>query len=938
MMLSTSPSQRLLSTSTGSGSGSDLADQIQRMTLADRDGPPASHSIPSKPSSVRSDAQISADMLQVTEAIAKVRSLVFTIQEQRHQNHTSDHLQTSLIAMDEHLQHISDQMHRLDLDVSQSSLNEEHENDSDSDSGSSDTDSFILPLTTSIPQRHAQLTTEWHQLQQETSTLKKELIDDQYLLHFKTANQQANNLMNSLEKALQASLQFISDYHANSIDTEQESIQEQLNRIQRQFQIKRNYYTPACEQTFVAFDHSIKQRNTVNGSLLNEFTTLKTRWKEIKHRASKVDKQLQAIQQQVHSSSHQQHIQQVLSSSTSQQRVQSSGISQPMQPSGSQHLPSSSPPLPMKSDKRLSQSLSSPPTTSRPLPMPALPAKSARRVISGQSPSPSSISTSPSLNSIPLPSARPPPASARSHLRSTSISNTNTSANASRPTGTSARPLSMLAAPSATPESTPSKRTSAYLSPSRPPSSFRYRFHSGNLGSPADRTSALAASSRSKTPQPASPHTGISRNIRGGSEPPDSRNMRSGSEPPAVPRIPSAYRQHRVDSPAAGGDDSMEYMDPAADLSIEAAADESIASSSISRPSSVASSYQQQNYPQYYRPPSAAGNHDPSTPTAAVKASRRTSRIPTYTFPTNLHPSRPSSSLSQSSHTTTRQLQQYNRSSMQTPEPMIAARVQRLNMFSKPSTGGQVASTSAAGKRSSGVFASSRLNNTSTTTGRRTPLSASALAKVPHGGPVSLPGGGGHSMPSSGGLYSQSNASGSVASYRLSKQNFSSSRTNKTHHHHISGSGSATPHTTTSSMRDGAVTPTFSESAFSSHSQRPSTWLYKPNRNDILDVSISSITNSYGIPLTSHNEPLPPHIKRIELKPGNEIRGRYSFGSDHQVLICKVLELHKSSTRMTAGDPTARERKVLVKVPGKGFLDLEVYLLGIIEAQQQEQE
>lgn len=98
---------------------------------------------------------------------------------------------------------------------------------------------------------------------------------------------------------------------------------------------------------------------------------------------------------------------------------------------------------------------------------------------------------------------------------------------------------------------------------------------------------------------------------------------------------------------------------------------------------------------------------------------------------------------------------------------------------------------------------------------------------------------------------------------------------------------------------------------------------YRPNPLDALDVAVSTVTNALGVPLTRVDPHLPRGVK-TETGPGKEVRCRYSFGGGAPA-ICKLLELHRATVEGGV------QRKVLVKVPGKGFLDLELWLLSAFD-------
>lgn len=196
-------------------------------------------------------------------------------------------------------------------------------------------------------------------------------------------------------------------------------------------------------------------------------------------------------------------------------------------------------------------------------------------------------------------------------------------------------------------------------------------------------------------------------------------------------------------------------------------------------------------------------------------------------------------------------------------------------------------------------------------------------------------------------------ASSSVANFRASRASV------------IGGNGLLATPASKRNGREGATTPTHSEGGYSSFSQgtgfggiaggrtsragsiaTTSRFPYRPNPNDALDVAISKITNREGVYLTREDPPL-PRGQKTDSGPGKEVRARYRFGDQRSVMTCKLLELHKPArasalvTRQMEEDGIDEkgvQRKVLVKVPSKGFLDLKVWLNSSFAQMQDDEE
>ncbi|CAO1631367.1 unnamed protein product [Parajaminaea phylloscopi] len=989
-----------------SASPSDLAAQIQSLRLSESNGPAAlepttASETGAAQASAVDNAQHSPEAIvqgfkKAYDGIDAIKRTLFQLEELRHSNASSssdqppasgpsnaESLELTVVQVDEQLEGLSSIIEHLETQVSDAARAGDTAVD-DHDSDSDDADFSMPGLSLKDTQRRPQaasayqsqfqeLSQAWSAVRSEVDTLKRELADDRYISHFSSASTQAGGLMDSLEKALSVCNDFVLEFNAFAISmgsnwtADEEDAAEEVSKmlqrlaaVKKAFVTKRNYYTPACEQTLAAFERSFKDRGTSHGMLVRTFSELQGRWADLRQRTSATSKQLKRVEvrlKDMRDGGEQRNSpNQVANTELRQLETESQASQSPARPGASNPARRESPVLPLRSKMRenagrVASATQTPPQhgvvgagPSRSPAVPPKPVKSPRRLASGQSPSSATIGlpTSSSASSLSLAKASMPPLTPSRHHRSASASlspepglllrarERNPSVRAGDPRSVSGSHLhqaSPLGRPpsdagTADPPPSPARRT-PHLSASKPPSSYRLR-----------------AGSIEPTDVPR-------RFVRAGSEPPVAAEAARPLRPASVLGASGVQL-----SPDRTG--RLNYSTTTRNAHSMAMADEE-SSMEIMAPSSRPGSAAGMHMPWNYRPPSAATTHvDPS-----LKAARRQSRIPTLSFAAGSaseagsydHPARarPSSSLSQASNS---RLHGASRSTMQTPEPMIAARVQRLSVFSKPSTGAPSTSVRATNRRvTSGAGSvagngishpssrppTTRSNPRSTAAGvltgsqatsrpgsliagssRTTPLSASALAKIPHADPAYAAGG--------GSIYSPSVSGSSVTNYRLSRYGA------------FAGPSRVAPSAGPGSIRDGAVTPTLSESGFSAYSGigsgRPGqSGAFRPNPNDALDVEISQIVNSLGVPLTRIDPPLPRGAK-TETGPGKEVRCRYAFGGG-SAMTCKLLELHRPSVGPSSvaagGSGQSKQRKVLVKVPGRGFMDLELWLLSSLD-------
>lgn len=722
---------------------------------------------------------------------------------------------------------------------------------------------------------------------------------------------------------------------------------QELKKLRQTFETKQSYYLPACEQIFGVLERGVRDRVTSNGMILRKLGELKGDWKDLKERISRMERDFRGVEKVLRGGvdgdqngrSNDQNGNGYLSQNstpikssrpglrpkhsgrnlTSNSATSGSGSSAPVSPASTSSNLNSPPPKPPKSLRRTSMvSDQSPPIVSN----------SSNHHNSNASPSiirtlRSKISNSNFSPGSSLPSGGGGGIFGRQHARSASTStyqqqlapenqrglgssNLRGSSVTNRPAWNNSikverdkdglidrdRDRYTSAGPDNSFESIGSNSSSNSYGNRRPsfaestggsgrstpnafgPSSYRGTGNNASMLG-AERpgitmnNSRIVSSSRSKTPQPQ----------------PTWINSRAGSEPP-LPNLPSQPKE-RVGSARP----SSRNINHTRNTSVN-----------VNRPASATGHYAEPGSGTGSRPVSSIGNyyHPPQSTHEAPNETgkspwKRDSMIPRLAFPSNnssdQQPPRPGSSLSQTSNSqimTGPPPSRYSgasRLSMQTPEPMIAARVGRMNMYAKPS-----------GKTSSKppVSSSSRSNTTTLSngtspliirknnaTGRTTPLSAAALANIPNAGPPSI--GGSGSVGTGGG-----GSGSSVANFRA--QRAAASNPN------YGGGG-----------RPGAITPNYSDGGNSSiGGYSNSTWnqngnyrgsagiggggldLYRANPNDTLDVEVARIVNEQGARCERIDLPL-PRGQKLELGPGKSAQARYEIAG--KKVACRMLEL-----------------------------------------------
>ncbi|KAB5589598.1 hypothetical protein CTheo_6966 [Ceratobasidium theobromae] len=152
-----------------------------------------------------------------------------------------------------------------------------------------------------VLRKHAALLAEWNAVNQEVSRLHNELQEDQLLVRFRTAVDQAAGMMDSLDKAVEACQEFIwrkskslragpNDPNGKASDV-WSHFAETVDHYER---IKK-YYLQSSTQAMASIDKTMGSRDFKNGEVLRRHTELSARWKSIRERISRTDREIEAL-------------------------------------------------------------------------------------------------------------------------------------------------------------------------------------------------------------------------------------------------------------------------------------------------------------------------------------------------------------------------------------------------------------------------------------------------------------------------------------------------------------------------------------------------------------------------------------------------------------------------------------------------------------------
>ncbi|POY73272.1 hypothetical protein BMF94_3606 [Rhodotorula taiwanensis] len=176
-----------------------------------------------------------------------------------------------------------------------------------------------------LRQKWADAASDWDGVQADAEQLTEELKEDKWLVVFRTVSQQADDMQQSLEKALTQCALFMSDVEpqlsAGGValsDAKRQHLLATCSALHRSLDAKVKYYSPACERALTILGKGIADRSTKNGEALRRLGEMKTSWAAVQQRIELVDADLASLEHRLTSAS-------VEPPSTGQRRLSSIG-------------------------------------------------------------------------------------------------------------------------------------------------------------------------------------------------------------------------------------------------------------------------------------------------------------------------------------------------------------------------------------------------------------------------------------------------------------------------------------------------------------------------------------------------------------------------------------------------------------------------------------
>ncbi|KAG1725723.1 hypothetical protein EDB19DRAFT_1833673 [Suillus lakei] len=239
---------------------------------------------------------ISTHITELSYSISDIQTRIFEIQELRHKSQSSGDaaattavIDKALMTLDERLEAVAHGM----TSVSESVAPFQNQPNSTPDS-----EQAVLV------RKHAVLVTEWEAVQNDTDVLREELKEDKWLTVFRTVTEQADGMMGSLEKAVNrcqvhrggAEDSLSQPSYRGSVSSDKNPLSiEVFNELLSSFEAKKKHYVPATSKVLAIIDNGVQNRVTKNGETLRRHGESAKRWRILKERMAKTEKEMEAV-------------------------------------------------------------------------------------------------------------------------------------------------------------------------------------------------------------------------------------------------------------------------------------------------------------------------------------------------------------------------------------------------------------------------------------------------------------------------------------------------------------------------------------------------------------------------------------------------------------------------------------------------------------------
>ncbi|QRW16838.1 hypothetical protein RhiXN_04840 [Rhizoctonia solani] len=255
-----------------SESGSDVDVDMEDVTITRPPAPKADENAMEEDTPMElSVLAASTRMTELSYTISDIQTQLFEIQELRHAEESNNSGENHL-AIERAMSDLKEAVALVDIN--------EHE---------------------PVLRKHAALSADWQAVHQEVSRLHNELQEDQLLVRFRTAVEQAAGMMDSLDKAVEACQEFIwrrsealRAQHNETADKPGELWSHFAETVEHYERVKKYYYQSST-QAMASIDKTMGSRDFKNGEVFRRHTELSARWKSIRERIARTDREIELL-------------------------------------------------------------------------------------------------------------------------------------------------------------------------------------------------------------------------------------------------------------------------------------------------------------------------------------------------------------------------------------------------------------------------------------------------------------------------------------------------------------------------------------------------------------------------------------------------------------------------------------------------------------------
>ncbi|CAE6413910.1 unnamed protein product [Rhizoctonia solani] len=279
-----------------SESGSDLDVDMEDVTITRPPAPKEDENAMEEDTPMElSVLAASTRMTELSYTISDVQTQLFEIQELRHAEESNNSGENHL-AIEHAMSELKEAVALVDVE-----FEEINATLAPVFNRAADTTAVQINEYEPVLRKHATLSAEWQAVHQDVSRLHNELQEDQLLVRFRTAVEQAAGMMDSLDKAVEACQEFIwrrsealRAGHSESADKPGELWSHFAETVEHYERVKKYYYQSST-QAMASIDKTMGSRDFKNGEVFRRHTELSARWKSIRERITRTDREIESL-------------------------------------------------------------------------------------------------------------------------------------------------------------------------------------------------------------------------------------------------------------------------------------------------------------------------------------------------------------------------------------------------------------------------------------------------------------------------------------------------------------------------------------------------------------------------------------------------------------------------------------------------------------------